>query len=234
MKNNVNGRLNQVSPRLRPYAQVCPIATALDVLGDRWTLLIVRDLMLGPRRYTDLQRGLPGIPPDVLTTRLRHLESAGLIAARELPPPASRRVYELTADGSEVLPVLLALGRWGWSRMEEPSDPEDLVLGRVLMSCLIDPAPTADSGVWEMWVDEEPVTVTVNDGRLTIEWGECTNPDASVRMTTAVLWSLVRGRLGVEKALAGGGMGVEGDQDSARALIDVLRHPAASTDNTRH
>jgi DNA-binding HxlR family transcriptional regulator len=216
-----------VSPKIRAYDQVCPIATALDVLGDRWTLLVVRDLVLGPRRFTDLQRGLPGLAPDVLTARLRHLQSAGLVAAIDLPPPASHRAYRLSGDGQEVRSILQALGRWGWSRMPEPRDPDDLSAGRVLVTCLIDPSPTAipDGGVWEMWIDLQPATVTVAGGRLDIAWGTAPDPDARVRMSVAVLWALVRSRLDVDVAIARGAVQVDGDPHDARAVIDALRHP---------
>lgn len=217
-----------MSPRTRTYDQVCPIAAALDLLGDRWTLLVVRDLILGARRFTDLQRGLPGIAPDVLTVRLRHLQSAGLIETIDLPPPASRRAYTLTGEGRAVLPILRALGRWGWRQMLEPGTPDDLSVGRVLVACLIDPSPAAAprGGVWELWIDHQPATVTVMDGRLHIAWG--TAPDAAVRLhlSVAVLWALVRDRSDVEVAIAQGDVRVDGDARHARTLIDVLRHPA--------
>ena len=94
----------------RTFDQNCPIARSLDVVGERWTLLIVRELVLGPKRYTDLREALPGIWTNLLADRLRQLESAGVIARRELPPPAARTVYELTERGRQLEPVLLALG----------------------------------------------------------------------------------------------------------------------------
>src|SRR6266498_5348038 len=95
------------------YEQYCPVARTLDVVGERWTLLIVRDLLMGPKRYTDLRAGLPGIATDILTARLRRLEDAGFVRRRELPPPAPATIYELTETGNRLKPAILALGQVG-------------------------------------------------------------------------------------------------------------------------
>ena len=112
-------------PATSAYDMYCPIARALDVLGERWTLLIVRELSLGEQRFTDLKRAIAGIPPNVLSARLKALRSEGLVDTRELPPPAARTVYLLTARGREALPVLRSLARWGLDLLEapEPSMP---------------------------------------------------------------------------------------------------------------
>jgi DNA-binding HxlR family transcriptional regulator len=106
----------------RSYEQYCPIAAALDVLGDRWTLLILRELTMGEHRFTDLRAALPGIAPNLLAERLRDLQAAGLVEQRELPPPAARTVYAVTADGRDVVPVLRALARFGVGRLGVPAD----------------------------------------------------------------------------------------------------------------
>src|SRR3954447_2452212 len=98
---------------LRTYGDGCGIAHALDLLGERWALLVVRDLLLGPKRFTDLRSGLPNVSPDVLSQRLRELEAGGLLARRRVPPPAAAQVYELTERGRALEAVLLELGRWG-------------------------------------------------------------------------------------------------------------------------
>jgi DNA-binding HxlR family transcriptional regulator len=105
------------------YDQFCPIARSLDVLGDRWTLLVIRDLSLAPQRFTDLRRSLPGIPPNVLSQRLKRLVDAGLVTVEELPPPAARSVYALTERGRDVIPVLRALVRFGIQELE-PASPD--------------------------------------------------------------------------------------------------------------
>src|SRR4051812_41734616 len=101
------------------YQQYCGLARALDVAGDRWTLLIVRELVPGPRRFTDLLDGLPGISRNLLTERLRHLEGDGIVARRDLPPPAARQVYELTDDGRDLAGVMGPLIGWGARRLGE-------------------------------------------------------------------------------------------------------------------
>src|ERR671929_1145575 len=101
------------------YQQYCPLARALDVAGDRWTLLIMRELAPGPRRFTDLIDGLPGISRRLLTERLRSLERDGIIARRDLPPPAARQVYELTDDGRELAAAMVPLIAWGARRIGE-------------------------------------------------------------------------------------------------------------------
>jgi DNA-binding HxlR family transcriptional regulator len=110
-------------PVVNRYDMYCPIARALDVLGDRWTLLILRELTMGERRFTDLKRFLRGIPPNVLSARLKALTEEGLVTTRELPPPAARTVYTVTDRGREVTPVLRALVRFGMPALE-PAGPD--------------------------------------------------------------------------------------------------------------
>src|SRR2546427_12402137 len=103
----------KVQSTKRSYDQWCAVARSLDVVGERWTLLIVRDLLVGPKRYKDLLIGLPGIGTNLLADRLRELEGAGILRRTVLPPPAGSTVYELTSSGQALEPVILALGRWG-------------------------------------------------------------------------------------------------------------------------
>ena len=110
----------------RTYGQYCPIAAGLDVIGDRWTLLILRELSMGDRRFTDLRAQLPGIAPNLLTERLRSLETAGLVDTFDLPAPAARRVYRLTDEGRRIEPVLRSVARFGSRYLEgQPSDAFD-------------------------------------------------------------------------------------------------------------
>src|ERR671918_2781070 len=111
---------------MRTYCDGCAAAHALDLVGERWALLVVRELLLGPKRFTDLRAGLPGASPNVLAQRLRELERAGVVRRRKLPPPAASRVYELTDWGEELEPVIVRLGRWG---ARSPSKPCDAALG---------------------------------------------------------------------------------------------------------
>ncbi len=128
----------------RSYGDSCGIARALDAVGERWALLIVRELLLGPKRFTDLRAGLPRIGPDMLAARLRELELAGVVTQRRLAPPAARTVYELTPDGRQLEPVLHALGRWGSRRALGPDPPPlspDAVV--VAMQTMFEPDPAA-------------------------------------------------------------------------------------------
>jgi DNA-binding HxlR family transcriptional regulator len=115
----------ELVPATSRYDMYCPISRALDVLGERWTLLIVRELATGEHRFTDLRRSITGIPPNVLSARLKALSENGLVTTRDLPPPAARTVYVLTDRGREALPVLRALARWGVAELEAagPSTP---------------------------------------------------------------------------------------------------------------
>src|SRR4051812_39092654 len=126
----------------KSYDQYCGIAAALDVVGDRWTLLILRELSFDKQRFTDLRRSLPGIASNLLTERLRHLEDAGLVEQRELPAPAARTVYALTDEGRRIVPVLRALARFGLPFLGDPSDgqvrPRTAVFGA--LGALFDPA----------------------------------------------------------------------------------------------
>lgn len=119
----------------RSYGQFCPIGYSLDLLGERWTLLIVRELASGPRRFTDLRTNLAGIAPNLLTDRLRALEHAGIVATRELPPPAARSVYTLTEHGSSLRPALYELARWGLDLLGAP-DPDEHFPGDMVPDAL--------------------------------------------------------------------------------------------------
>src|SRR2546423_9041183 len=120
-------------PVRRKYDQGCGSAHALDLIGDRWALLVVRELVLGPKRFSDLRAGLPGIGPNVLSQRLKELEQVGVLRRRVLPPPAASTVYELTEWGAELEDVLVRLGRWGARSPDMPREaatrPDWLALG---------------------------------------------------------------------------------------------------------
>src|SRR5262245_46460257 len=141
----------------RPYRQYCPVARALDMIGERWTVLIARELLLGPRRFTDLAEGLPGIGTSVLATRLRELEHSGLVAKRTIPPPAASVVYELTDQGRGLGAVLAALAGWGMNLLGAPRQ-DDQFRGRWLVLALTvtnEPDPALPDATYELRVDHE-------------------------------------------------------------------------------
>ena len=179
----------------KSYGQYCPIAEALDVVGERWTLLIARELLTGPQRFTDLRAGLPGIPPNLLSSRLRELEDAGLIARRELPPPAARTVYELTEEGLGLEPTLRALARWGMHRL--PPDDRGVSPAAAVRAALVayarPRAASAPQRTWAAHVGGEAFTLQLEDGRVSYRSGDPVRADLVVSADPADLMRLRRG-----------------------------------------
>ena len=197
-------------PQKRAYREYCAVARSLDLLGERWTLLIVRDLLLGPQRYTDLHEGLPGIATDMLTTRLRALEAAGLVRRREMPPPTPAAVYELTEAGRRLGPLIRALGEVGLTLLGTPAPDEPINAGPVVMSLNLTFRGDAVPGLAETYgleIDGRPFTVAVDGGAVHTERGAPARPIATFRTTARMLVGLLRG----EKRAADGGVEVEGD-----------------------
>jgi DNA-binding HxlR family transcriptional regulator len=173
----------------RSYSDPCGVARALDLVGERWALLVVRDLLLGPKRFTDLRASLPGIGPDVLAQRLRELEEAGLVSRQTLAPPAASRVYRLTPRGAALEPVILELGRWG-SQAPFPADhgelsPDSLALA---LKTTFRPAPVSDLALTvALDVDGQLFAVRVVGGQLALARGEAEDPDLRIAGDTAAL-----------------------------------------------
>jgi DNA-binding HxlR family transcriptional regulator len=158
----------------RSYRQFCGIARALDLVGERWALLVIRELVLGPKRFTDLRDGLPGIATNVLSHRLRQLERDGVLARRRLPPPAGSTVYELTEYGQELVPIMLALGRWGARTMGERTAEQALRAEwlAVALKAFFDPhAAKGLRATVGLDLGEAEFTLTFDRGRLDIASG---------------------------------------------------------------
>jgi DNA-binding HxlR family transcriptional regulator len=179
---------------MRSYGDACGIARALDVVGDRWAFLVVRDLLLGAKRFTDLRAGLPKVSPDVLAQRLRELEDAGLVTRRRLAPPAAARVYELTERGRALEPVLLELGRWGSGAPFPEGDstfgPDAMMLA---LKTMFDPAAAAGlTASYEFRFGDQHFHARVSGGALTITREAAEDPDATFDTDpvtlAAVLW----------------------------------------------
>src|SRR3954471_1573727 len=162
------------------YDQYCPVAHALDVVGDRWALLVVRELLRGPKRYTDLAEGLPGIGTNVLAARLRELEQAGVVQKRKLPPPAASTVYELTEYGAELEEPLYALARWGARSLGPPKKNEEFYpdWGLNAFAALLD--PEAAGGLTETYVvrvADDVYSVHLEDSKVHVEVGPADGAD---------------------------------------------------------
>jgi DNA-binding HxlR family transcriptional regulator len=168
---------------VRTYNQHCGIAHALDLVGERWALLVVRELVLGPRRFTDLRDGLPGIATNVLSQRLRQLEQSGIVTRRRLPPPAASTVYELTPYGHELVPILLDLGRWAARSMGPPSSDRTMQ-GRwfaVAMKAFFTAGAAAGlKAAVAVDFGDAQFTLRFDDGTLVIDPGLDGEPDLTI------------------------------------------------------
>jgi DNA-binding HxlR family transcriptional regulator len=198
---------------MRSYGQYCALAKALDVVGERWSLLIVRELLLGPKRYTDLLDGLPGIATNLLSARLRELESLGIVGRRLLPPPAGSAVYELTDRGRRLEPAVLELGRWGAEFLDEPTD-DTLRPGWFFVSLRStfrrDAAPALER--FEFHIDGDVFHVLPGEGDLPdTGHGPAHAPDVTVTVDVETFVELLAGRLSPDAATASGAATVEGD-----------------------
>jgi DNA-binding HxlR family transcriptional regulator/putative sterol carrier protein len=216
---------------MRTYCDGCAAAHALDIIGERWALLVVRELLLGPKRFTDLRAGLPAVSPNVLAQRLRELERAGVLRRRKLPPPAASKVYELTEWGMELEPVIVRLGRWGAG---SPSKPRDAALGvdSLVLSFRTMFAPHAAEGLrasYELRLGEDVFGAVVDDGRFEIARGSAEKPDATIETDAATLAALVYEGRELAEALRAGEVKIEGDEAAVERFVRLfpLPEPAA-------
>ena len=204
----------------RSYGDPCGISRALDRIGERWALLVVRELVLGPKRFTDLRAGLPAASPNVLSQRLRELEEHGVVARRVLPRPASATVYELTAWGRELEPVILALGRWG-SRAPRVEDGELSVDATMLALRTTFDAEAAEGVRARVGVrlGSDEFRLHVARRRLEVSRGPVDECDATVTTDAATLRAVVFGGRAVASARRAGALVVTGDE---ALLVEVL------------
>jgi len=215
----------------RTYGEACGIPRALDRVGERWALLVVRELMLGPKRFTDLKQGLSHASPNVLAQRLRELEQAGVVRRRRLPPPAASQVYELTDWGRELEPVLVALGRWG---ARAPLDPDCMGMSVdshvVSLATLFDPARAGDlEASLELRMGEDVFRAVVAGGAIDASRGAPAEPDAVLELEPGTLLALIHGRVTVEQALESGDLAIDGDREAVERFVGLfpLPEPAA-------
>jgi DNA-binding HxlR family transcriptional regulator len=208
----------------RSYGDSCGIARALDLVGERWGLLIVRELILGPKRFTDLRAGLPNVSADVLSQRLRDLERAGLLHRHKLPPPSGARVYELTPRGYELEPVLLSLGRWG-SRAPLPTSPPQLGVDALAVALKTMFDPQAADGVsrdYDLRLAEHRFSVRVAGGSLELERGEPRDPDVVIETDPGTLAALLWHGARLEEAVDAGSLAFTGDRRALRSFLRLF------------
>lgn len=218
-KSNNASRLRRMSPR-RSYDQYCSAARALDLVGDRWTLLIVRELLAGPRRYTDLHADLPGVSTDVLASRLKDMERDGLTTRRRLPPPGAAYVYELTARGRQLLPALQALGAWGEEELGERR-PTDAVRAHWFALPLL--RALDGEGVVEVRLEEGDfhLHLGAEEGPVYGDGPAPGEADARLVMDAATCEAIARGETGLPDAVRDGRVTVTGDGTLAKALREA-------------
>ncbi|MFE7645292.1 winged helix-turn-helix transcriptional regulator [Streptomyces phaeoluteigriseus] len=207
-------------PPRRSYDQYCSAARALDTVGDRWTLLIVRELLAGPRRYTDLHADLPGVSTDVLASRLKDMERDGLATRRRLPPPGAANVYELTGRGRALLPVLQALGAWGQAELGERG-PTDAIRAHWFALPLL--RALEGEGLVEVRLDEGHfhLFVGTDEGPVYGHGAAPGEPDALLVMDTATCTAVAQGVLSLLDAVRAGRVEVSGEGTLAKGLREA-------------
>jgi DNA-binding HxlR family transcriptional regulator len=215
-------------PAPRRYDDPCGIARALDAIGERWALLVVRELIFGPRRFVQLRDGLHGISPNVLAQRLRDLEDAGVVRRDVLDPPASVAVYELTGRGRALEPVLLEMGRWG--SQEAVTTPGELSVSALLVALktVFDPAAAADA-TFALRVDGGWFRVTVADGSIDIIRARTDQPTVSFETDVTTLRSVAFGREPFTEAERDGRLTVTGDRRAAGHFARMFAVPDTRT-----
>jgi DNA-binding HxlR family transcriptional regulator/putative sterol carrier protein len=212
---------------MRTYGDGCGIAHALDLVGERWALLVVRELLLGPKRFTDLRGGLPSASPNVLSQRLRELEGAAIVRRRRLPPPAGSWVYELTDWGRELKPIVLSLGTWA---VRSPSFPEGAPVGTdsvILALGTFFDAGAADglSARYELRLDDSTFHVIVDDGAIELDRGPAEDPDAIVDSDATTFSAVVWNGRDLNEAIRAGELRLEGDRRAVDRLIGLFPKP---------
>jgi DNA-binding HxlR family transcriptional regulator/putative sterol carrier protein len=196
------------SPR---YDDPCGIARAMAAIGDRWAVLVIRELMFGPKRFAQIRNGLAGISPNVLSQRLRELEAAEVVEHTVLPAPANVAVYELTDRGRALEPVLIELGRWG-SALQNTSK-NDLSVSAMMFSykTVFDPAAARD-GVWQISADGETFTVSISGGHIEVRSGATLDADVTFETDMTTLRAVSFGRESMADAEKTGRLRVSGDR----------------------
>ena len=204
----------------RSYGDQCGVARSLDVIGERWALLIVRELLLGPKRFNDLLAGLAGASPNVISQRLRELTGSGVIRQRDLGPPARVRVYELTEWGRELEPVVLHLGQWG-TRAPLP-EGAGWGLDSLLLALQATADPAVVKGRYQLRVGTDVFTVDGTSGSVRVRRGTADRPDAALTTDADTLHAVTLGKHSIAETVKSGDLRLDGDPQATSGLTSLL------------
>jgi DNA-binding HxlR family transcriptional regulator len=212
----------------RTYGEACRFAHALDLVGERWALLVVRELLLGPKRFTDLRAGLPHASPNILAERLRELEAGAVVRKRKLPPPYGSSVYELTEWGRELEPVVTKLGAWG-ARSPIPPASQEINADSIVLALgsLFDAEAAADlEASYELRIGEERFNVAISGGELTLDREPASEPTATIVVPDApTLAAILSAQLPLDEALGSGAAQIEGGKRSLQRFLRLFPMP---------
>jgi len=211
----------------RTYGDGCAIAVGLDLVGERWALLVIRELLLGPKRYTDLRTGLPNASPNVLSQRLRELERAGVVRRSKLPPPAASRVYELTDWGRELEDTVIALGNWA---ARSPSRPSDAPVGAdsmilALRSRLDSDAAGGLRAVYDLRLGEDRFRIEVAGDAIEVARGSADHADATIDTDPDALAAVLWGDRSLADAQRSGTLTIVGDEAAVKRFLRLFPMP---------
>lgn len=221
---------NETRPR-RHYDDACAAAHALDLVGERWALLVMRELMLGPKRFSDLRESLPGISANVLTQRLEGLEAAGILVRRRLPPPAATQVYELTEWGYESEPIFQALGRWAArSPLHDPTMPFSTVSFFLSLRTMLDAkrAEGLDARIG-FRMGEETFLIHLTENGIEVVRGTLDGADLTFTGTAPVLAGAIYGGQPLAALESAGALTIEGDRALAERFIGLFPLPSKAS-----
>jgi DNA-binding HxlR family transcriptional regulator len=220
-------------PSKRTYGEACRFAHALDLVGERWSLLVVRELLLGPKRFTDLRTGLPHASPNILTERLRDLEDSAVVRKRRLPPPAASTVYELTEWGRELEPVVTKLGAWG-ARSPLPPETEEIGPDSIVLALasLFDAEAAGDlKASYGLRIGEQSFAVEISTGEVELTRGIPSDPEATIAVPDArTLAAILTAELPLADALASGAAQLDGSKQSAKRFLRLFPMPEPCAD----
>jgi DNA-binding HxlR family transcriptional regulator len=212
----------------RSYGDACRFAFALDLIGERWALLVIRELLLGPKRFTDLRRGLPKASPNILSERLRELEQGGVVHRRKLPPPAAAQVYELTEWGRELEPIVTRLGAWG-ARSPLPPENREIGIDSIVLALgsLFDPGVAGGlEANYELRVGEERFGIDVGGGEVELGREPAAEPLVAFEIDEPGTFAAVlTDQLPLDSALDSGAMRIEGTKAEARRFFKLFPMP---------